>query len=101
MKKPHTPRYDPYPSDVSDEEWSFVVPLSGVKPGRQRAPALRIARGIQCGALVGQNGRLLADDAARVCALAGGVSTDAALAARRVFRVPGVNRPGFRGGCLV
>lgn len=27
MKKPHSPRYDdPYPSDVSDEEWSFVAP---------------------------------------------------------------------------
>jgi hypothetical protein len=26
MKRPHSPRYDPYPSDVSDEEWSFVAP---------------------------------------------------------------------------
>src|SRR5512134_2239605 len=26
MKRPHTPRYDAYPSDVSDEEWSFVAP---------------------------------------------------------------------------
>ena len=26
MKKPHSPRYDPYPSDVSDEEWTFVAP---------------------------------------------------------------------------
>jgi transposase len=25
MKKPHSPRYDPYPSDVSDEEWTFVA----------------------------------------------------------------------------
>ncbi len=44
MKMPHTPRYDPYPSDVSDEEWSFVAPHPA---SRDRAQVEQSAQAVQ------------------------------------------------------
>ncbi len=72
----------PYPTDVSDDEWALVAPyLTLMTPDApQRTHDLR--SGVQRSALVSAHGLALADDAARPAALAGGVPADAPLAER-------------------
>src|SRR4051794_5484797 len=54
---------------------------------RRRPPAApRLARGVQCPALARAYRGALADAAARYAPMGGGLSTDAALAARRLLR---------------
>src|ERR1035437_2599561 len=69
-----------YPSDASDDEWSFVAPyLMYLVPGRREAAGVSVASHVQRGALAGAFWGTLADDAQRSASVAGGVPADAAL----------------------
>ena len=73
----------PYPTDVSDEEWAFVAPVSDLMTrGRPAAPP-RPARGLQRAALDRARRRPVAHAADRLPAVGGGLPADPALAGRR------------------
>jgi hypothetical protein len=95
--KPGPANYKPYPSDVSDEEWSFVAPYLTLNrlDGENRKHDLR---GVQRTALAGAQRRPLAHDAARIPAMAGGISADAALAGGGLFRGDGARSAGAAAG---
>ena len=77
----------PYPSDVSDEEWSLIVPyLTARGCGAARAQP---ARGVQWPALHREDGRAVALDTERPAALGCGLSADAALAGGGMLRSVG------------
>src|SRR5438045_9692189 len=61
---------------------------------RCRPAAPRLARGVQCRALVGAHGGALAAAAARYAPVGGGLPADPALAARRLLRSLGP-RPAY------
>src|SRR5437868_7975837 len=61
---------------------------------RCRPAAPRLARGVQCPALVGAHGGALAAAAARYAPVGGGLPADPALAARRLLRSLGP-RPAY------
>jgi transposase len=72
----------PYPSDVSDEEWSFVAPYLMLLPtdASQRKYDLReVFNGVRYIVRTGAHWRMMPHDAARSAALATRVSADAPL----------------------
>jgi len=70
-----------YPTDAADEEWSVAAPYPVLMDER----AAQSARRIRCAALDGTGGCVLALAARRLCAVAGGISTDTPLVAGRLF----------------
>ena len=73
-----------YPSDVTDEEWSFCVPyltlMKADAPQREH-PLRELCNGLRWLA----HGQSVAADAARSAAVARRVSTNPPLGARRLF----------------
>src|SRR5688572_4551456 len=69
--------------------------LSDAMPVGQRTTGTRSARRIQCAALVGAKRGVVANDAARFPALAGGVSADATVAAGWLLRGYGARPEGI------
>src|SRR6266478_4547975 len=80
------PRREPYPSDVSDEEWAFRRTLSDADDRDRPAAAPRAAGAVQWPALRGQDRRTLAVDAQRSAAVGSGLPAEPTLAAGRLLR---------------
>lgn len=82
---------EPYPSDVTDEEWAFVLPY--LLLCREDSPQRRHdLHGVQRGALCGRDRWAVAFSAARVRSVVGGLSAEAALVEGWLLRTAGGGR---------